>query len=343
MLAYGYALDLKDDWIASGGSAGANIVSVNSSFGIDFANCNSSTYAPWNDMFDLMGQSGILSIAATMNNPSNVDAQGDVPTGCSSDYLITVTATDDRDRRTFSAYGATTIDLGAPGEDVYSTLNGSGYGSLSGTSMATPQVTGAVAVLHSVGGPSFAALRASDPAAAALEIKNSLLSTVDVVPTLEASPSREAACVRAAAAIVALGGSAVSYCTLTRATPPARRVAQRRGQLRRGARRPDDPRRPAAGAGDPLPRQPGPGLHREPGRELREPLPGGQVAASTPRWPSSTPAVARPWTCRSRPAGGRGAGRRAAGRDLELPGLAPGSVLRLAGLELHRRSSVTFD
>ena len=45
MLAYGYALDLKDDWIASSGDAGANIVSVNSSFGIDFANCNSSTYA----------------------------------------------------------------------------------------------------------------------------------------------------------------------------------------------------------------------------------------------------------------------------------------------------------
>ena len=217
MLAYGYALDLKDDWIASGGSAGANIVSVNSSFGIDFANCNSSTYAPWNDMFDLMGQSGILSIAATMNNTSNVDAQGDVPTGCSSDYLISVTATDHRDRRNFSAYGATTIDLGAPGEDVYSTLNGSGYGSLSGTSMATPQVTGAVAVLHSVGGPSFAALRTSDPAAAALEIKNALLSTVDVVPTLDGfTVSGGRMNLRAAADVIAgFDGGAVSYCTPT--------------------------------------------------------------------------------------------------------------------------------
>ncbi|MEC8512582.1 MAG: S8 family serine peptidase [Planctomycetota bacterium] len=220
MLAYGYALDLKDDWIASGGSAGANIVAVNSSFGVDFANCNSSTYAPWNDMFDLMGQSGILSIAATMNNPSNVDAQGDVPTGCSSDYLITVTATDHRDRRNFSAFGATSIDLGAPGEDILSTLNGNGYGSLSGTSMATPQVTGAVAVLHSVGGASFSALRTSDPAAAALEIKNALLSTVDVVPTLDGvTVSGGRMNLRAAADVIAAfdGGGVVSYCTPTTA------------------------------------------------------------------------------------------------------------------------------
>ncbi|MEL6905995.1 MAG: S8 family serine peptidase, partial [Planctomycetota bacterium] len=138
MLAYGYALDLKDDYLTPGGPEGANIVAVNSSFGIDFADCTSGTYAPWNDMYDLMGQSGILSVAATMNNSNNVDVTGDVPTGCTSDYLISVTALDDRNRRNFTAFGATSIDLGAAGEGVYSTLNGSSYGTLSGTSMATP-------------------------------------------------------------------------------------------------------------------------------------------------------------------------------------------------------------
>ena len=189
-------------------------MSVNSSFGVDFADCTSGTYAPWNDMFNLMGQSGILSIAATMNNTSNVDALGDVPTGCSSDYLVTVTATNDDDRRTFSAFGLTAIDLGAPGESIYSTVTSGGYGTLSGTSMATPQVTGAVALLHSVGGPGFAALRDADPAMAALEIKNALLGTVDVVPTLDGQTvSGGRMNLRAAADIIAaFDNSVVNFC-----------------------------------------------------------------------------------------------------------------------------------
>ena len=79
--------------------------------------------------------------------------------------------------------------------------------------MATPQVTGAVAVLHSVGGPSFAALRTSDPAAAALEIKNALLSTVDVVPTLDGfTVSGGRMNLRAAADVIAgFDGGAVGY------------------------------------------------------------------------------------------------------------------------------------
>lgn len=185
MTAYSYALALKDQYLSSGGSAGANIVATNSSFGIDLADCGSPTYAPWNDMYDLMGQSGILSATATTNSAQNVDNVGDVPTGCASDYMISVTATNDDDRRTFSGFGLMTIDLGAPGASIRSTLPGGNYGPNTGTSMATPQVTGAIALLHSAASPEFAALRSANPAMAALEIKRILLETVDVVPTLD--------------------------------------------------------------------------------------------------------------------------------------------------------------
>ncbi len=185
LIAYNYALALKDQWDSSGGTAGANVVATNSSFGIDFASCSSPTYAPWDDMYDLMGQSGILSATATTNSAQNVDNVGDVPTGCGSDYMISVTATNDDDRRTFSGFGLNTIDLGAPGASVRSTLPGNSYGPNTGTSMATPQVTGAIALLHSAASPEFAALRDSNPALAALEIKRILMETVDVVPTLD--------------------------------------------------------------------------------------------------------------------------------------------------------------
>ena len=72
-----------------------------------------------------------------------------MPTGCSSPYMVSVTATDDNDVRTFSAYGATTIDLGAPGDAVFLPSGTSGYGNTSGTSFASPCVAGAIALVYS--------------------------------------------------------------------------------------------------------------------------------------------------------------------------------------------------
>ncbi|MEW6073956.1 MAG: S8 family serine peptidase [Planctomycetota bacterium] len=184
MLAYGYADDLKVQWLTSGGTEGANVVSTNSSFGVDYANCAAPPYTQWNDAYDTMGSHGILSAAATMNIDANVDVTGDVPTGCSSDYLVTVTNTDHNDQKGYAGYGATTIDLGAPGTSIRSTVSGSGYASYTGTSMASPHVAGTVAFLHSVASASFGALRAADPAGAALELKSVLLATVDVIASL---------------------------------------------------------------------------------------------------------------------------------------------------------------
>jgi thermitase len=66
----------------------------------------------------------------------------------------------------FSNYGATTVDLAAPGSGINSTLPGGGYGSYSGTSMATPHVTGAVALYA-----------AAFPGASATTIRSAILNS----------------------------------------------------------------------------------------------------------------------------------------------------------------------
>lgn len=183
--AYGYVLKQKKLWLESKGAKGVNIVATNSSFGEDFANCNSGEYPAWNDIYNEMGKAGILSAAATANNNINVDTQGDVPTGCNSSYLVTVTNTTRTDAlSTIAAYGKENVDLGAPGTNVLSTLPGNQTGEETGTSMSTPVVTGAIALLHTVASPKLAKLDLENPPQAAAIYKNILLTTVDKVPDL---------------------------------------------------------------------------------------------------------------------------------------------------------------
>jgi len=125
-------------------------------------------------------QEDILFIAAAGNSSSNNDVQANYPSNYSTtavagyDSVVAVASlTNTGALSSFSSYGATTVDIAAPGSAIYSTLPGGRYGTYSGTSMATPHVTGAVAL--------FAA---ENPNATAAEIRAALLDSAAATPSL---------------------------------------------------------------------------------------------------------------------------------------------------------------
>ena len=183
VIAYGYVLDQRILYDQTGGALGAYVVATNSSFGVDFADPNN--YPLWCGMYDSLGQHGILSAVSTMNIGQNVDVVGDVPSACPSPYVISITNTTRQDVKSGgAAFGVVNIDLGAPGTDILSALPGDTYGDLTGTSMASPQVAGAVAVMHSRACPAFYAQYFADPAAGALQLRQFLLDGVDSLGSL---------------------------------------------------------------------------------------------------------------------------------------------------------------
>lgn len=103
------------------------------------------------------------------NYPSNYSTlQGTTTTKAASyEAVVAVAALNaDGSLASYSNYGSTTVDIAAPGTGIYSTLPGGGYGTASGTSMATPHVTGAAALYA-----------AAHPAASAKQVRDAILST----------------------------------------------------------------------------------------------------------------------------------------------------------------------
>jgi subtilisin family serine protease len=96
---------------------------------------------------------GLLFIAAAGNGGNdglgdNNDLTPNYPSNYINTNVIAVASiTSSGALSSFSNYGATSVDLGAGGSSILSTLPGNRYGTLSGTSMATPQVTGALALM----------------------------------------------------------------------------------------------------------------------------------------------------------------------------------------------------
>jgi thermitase len=105
---------------------------------------------------------GVVVVAAAGNASSNNDTVGSFPANYPG--VLAVASTDSADKlSSFSNYGPGKTFIAAPGSNIYSTVIGSSYAYLSGTSMATPQVSGALALALSV-----------RPAATAAELKQAL-------------------------------------------------------------------------------------------------------------------------------------------------------------------------
>ena len=131
--------------------SGINIVATSNSWG------GGGYDSAMQNAIDAAGDQGMLFVAAAGNSAQNNDAIANYPSNyqCTKggtrgwDCMIAVASiTSTGALSSFSDWGATTVDLGAPGVNIYSTLPTNTYGSYSGTSMATPHVTGAVALLH---------------------------------------------------------------------------------------------------------------------------------------------------------------------------------------------------
>ena len=182
--AYSYVLEMRKQYNETGGEKGAFVVATNASLGIN--NADAADSPMWCSMYDSLGRQGVLSVAATANANTDVDVEGDMPTTCSSDYLITVTNITKQDIKSRSAgFGKTHIDLGAPGNGAFTIRNDGGYGSFGGTSAASPHVAGAIGLMYSLDIPELAEQAITHHNVIAGVIKHVLLKNTDELLSLK--------------------------------------------------------------------------------------------------------------------------------------------------------------
>jgi subtilisin family serine protease len=116
---------------------------VNCSFG------SSSKSSALEDAVKSAESAGVLLVVAAGNDTQSIETNPEYPASYTEGNILTVAAIDDTGAlASFSNYGAKSVDLAAPGDEIFSTYPTSGYKLLSGTSMAAPMVAATAAMLH---------------------------------------------------------------------------------------------------------------------------------------------------------------------------------------------------
>ena len=169
--AVDYVVDMK--------SKGANIRAVNASFGDEYR--DAASQARWKASVQKLADADILLVAATANgNGSNMNKVADFPANLDLPNVITVASMDKRNDKLagFSSHGDKVVELAAVGEDVLSTVPGSRWEEMSGTSMATPRVAATAALMF-----------AENPELTAAQVRDLLVKTVELDPDLKGKVS----------------------------------------------------------------------------------------------------------------------------------------------------------
>lgn len=141
--------------------------------GADICNISWGAMAYTNELKAAIENSNMLFVAAAGNFDTNNDEIPVYPASFSFDNVISVTAVDSKGLLGEKAdYGMNSVDIAAPGIGIYSTVVG-GYGYMSGTSMAAPQVTASAALLY-----------ATNDKISAADMKKLILQNINPIPEL---------------------------------------------------------------------------------------------------------------------------------------------------------------
>lgn len=185
--ALNYVIDQK--------SRGTNVRVVNASWG------GGGQSQSLRNAIAAAGAAGIVFVCSAGNSTANNDESPEFPSGFSTELnnvisVASITAQDDLS--SFSSYGHRSVSVAAPGSSILSTLPNNSYGTISGTSMASPHVAGIAALVLS-----------NEPSLSAAQVKNRIISTAEPIS--------------AAASKTVSSGRASAYNALTNTVPPARR------------------------------------------------------------------------------------------------------------------------
>jgi subtilisin family serine protease len=167
----------------------------------------------------------MLFVAAAGNNGRNNDTTANYPSNYAAPNVVAVAATDNRDQlASFSNFGRGTVHLGAPGVNILSTVRNGAYAYFSGTSMATPHVSGAAALVLSkctldTAGLKATLLNAVDPIAslATVTITGGRLNVFRAISNCAAPPTPDFTLTASPASRSVAPGASATYTVTTAA------------------------------------------------------------------------------------------------------------------------------